>query len=496
MSIIRDLWTKIIQKFEFQMNLRTLQTNLFINHFPKKYQEKIRYISVLVATQLLLLTTCEGGGNNNHQPVDDVSISIVLSLTMRIGETKSLTVTTQNTEFTLLTPEGSGCIKSGNIAVTCTPTTAGTYDVMVTATEDTTKKATATVNVLERENEMIVFQNFDVPVPPLNIADYGYPSDYYNSKTKEGGKLSISIDTTKKIAGEGSLKLVLTSGFSFYPQWNPYNKEGREFARSYIANPHEWKFNTYNRFQFWFWMATNGAPEQTDGTSSIYMGTYVKRVTSPNRLSDEDGGNHYYHPFTVARGQWSMCVMNSHPGHKRGNSGQTDTGNVPYPTTPEYGGSGDPIRTYNYFDTLTRFYFQEVEAADTSFPRTYWFDEMIFYREPAKENDEQVYSICTSVTPETNRLFLTWRRPKDENAIKHEVRYAFSDIHTLGWDNATPAPNGTITPPGWQGYNGMVYDTTDINMNGQQVIYLAIKPQNSNVFSQVVFPLTNSSTPP
>jgi len=35
----------------------------------------------------------------------------------------------------------------------------------------------------------------------------------------------------------------------------------------------------------------------------------------------------------------------------------------------------------------------------------------------------------------------------------------------------------------------MVYDTTAIAANGQTRIYLAIKPQNSNLFSQVSLPL-------
>jgi hypothetical protein len=121
---------------------------------------------------------------------------------------------------------------------------------------------------------------------------------------------------------------------------------------------------------------------------------------------------------------------------------------------------------------------------------------MDFYRETYAENDDQVYTICSSYTTATNRLFLAWNRPKDENSTQHEVRYAFSDIHVLGWNNAIPAPNGVITPLGYQGNNGMHYDTTAINMAGQSTIYLAIKPQNSSVFSQVAFPLSGGPIPP
>jgi hypothetical protein len=239
--------------------------------------------------------------------------------------------------------------------------------------------------------------------------------------------------------------------------------------------------------RFWFWVPSTGAAEQIDGTTNFYMGTYVKRVTNPDSSSDEDGGGHFYHPFNVMRGQWSMCTLNTHPGHERGDAGAVDSGNVPYPT------SGDPAKTYNYFDALTRFYIQETGGSLKTFPRDYYIDDLRFYHEGAAENDDQVYSICVSLNPANNRLFLTWNRPKDQNDVKHEVRYAFSDIHDMGWDKATAAPNGVITPPGYQGYNGMAYDTTGINVSGKTVLYLAIKPQNSSTFSQIAFPLTNTA---
>jgi hypothetical protein len=327
----------------------------------------------------------------------------------------------------------------------------------------------------------MVFQNFDSPSPPLNIEGVGYPTWYQGAG--EGGPLTISIDPNIKKSGNSSLKLALTSGYDLYAQWNPYTGTSRDFARNYSVNPSGWQFNTYNRMRMWIYHASNGQPEYNEGHGNWYMGTYVKRVTNPNTSSDEDGGGHYYHPFNIARGQWSLCIFNTHPGHERGDPGDMDSGNVPYPTT------GDPPNTYNYFDALTRFYLSEVSYG-MPIPRNYWLDEIEFYKEPYVENDDQVYSICVSNTAGSNRIFLTWNRPKDENSINHEVRYAFSDIHSLGWNNATLAPNGIVTPPGYQGYNGMVYDTTSINISGKSTIYLAIKPQNSSAFSQVSFPLT------
>jgi hypothetical protein len=281
----------------------------------------------------------------------------------------------------------------------------------------------------------------------------------------------------------------------FYAQWNPWDGSTRDFARAYSSNPAGWQFNTNNRFRIWFWPAIESQQEQYDGTHNFYLGTYVKAITNADPHSDETGGGHYYHPFNLLRNQWSMCTFNSHPGHERGQSGGEDAGNRPYPTTPPYGW-GDPANTYNYFDTLTRFYISDLEDGSNPFPRNYWIDELEFYKEPYPENDDQVYSICVSYTAANNRIFLTWNRPKNENDINHEVRYAFSNIHVLGWSNATPAPNGIITPPGWEGYNGMVYDTMAINVSEKSTIYLAIKPQNSSVFSQVALPLTSGPVTP
>ena len=100
---------------------------------------------------LMLFAACGSGGiindDRNNNP-SSVNISITRSLSMFIGETKTLVVTRQNTDdFTLSSPAGSGCLKSDANTVRCTPTAAGTYTITVTATDDTTKKATSALTV-------------------------------------------------------------------------------------------------------------------------------------------------------------------------------------------------------------------------------------------------------------------------------------------------------------------------------------------------------------
>jgi hypothetical protein len=141
---------------------------------------------------------------------------------------------------------------------------------------------------------------------------------------------------------------------------------------------------------------------------------------------------------------------------------------------------------------MTRFYIEQPYYTPPSHPNTFRMDSFQFYRERSAENDEQVRSIAATVIAKENRLILTWGRNKNENAVKHEVRYAFSDIHQLGWDRAKAASDGIVAPRGDLGYNGMVYDTTQLPLkaNGARTLYLAIKPQNASLFSQIDLPLS------
>jgi hypothetical protein len=329
----------------------------------------------------------------------------------------------------------------------------------------------------------MVLCDFNGPVVPRNKGGEAYPSYYANpTGRKEGGKFTATIDTTDAIAGS-SLRMHLTSG-TLYAQFNPYGPKGREFARDYCAHPKKWQFNTYNRMRFWIKVPVNASPLAPTGQENMNVGTYVKQVVKANPYSDEAGGNHYYHNLNIApTGQWTQVILNMHPSHIRGTSGGKEHGNVPHPTGEE---------KYDYFDALTRFYIQG-NYKPKSYPADYLLDEIEFYQEPNKENDDQVYSLTAVYVPKTNRLLVTWCRNKDENKTTHEVRYAFADIHKVGWKAAQAAPKGILAPLGWQGYNGMIYDSTALPLAKRNKVYVAIKPRNSDLFSQIVIPLKPGS---
>jgi hypothetical protein len=311
---------------------------------------------------------------------------------------------------------------------------------------------------------------------PRNRAGDTYPSQYQG----EGGRANVSLDPNDGVSGH-SLRFEVTRG-TLYAQFNSYNADGtRGFVREYVAQPEQWRFNTYNRLSFWLKCPPNASPLTQSGQENLQVGTYVKRVKGADRHSDEAGGDHGYHLFNVApTGTWTRLVMNMHPSHFRGQPGGKEHGNRPHPTKePEY----------NYFDALTRLYVDACRSKPTSYPAVYHFDEFEFYREPYEENDEQVYSIAATFVSGTNELILTWSRRKDEPRAEHEVRYAFQNIHQLGWEQATPASGGLVRPLGDGGYNGMLYRSKDLPLQGKWIVHLGIKPAGARLFSQVSLPL-------
>jgi len=333
----------------------------------------------------------------------------------------------------------------------------------------------------------MTLQDFNGPKVPVDKEGIAYPNEggpydpHYG-----GGTGTVSINTSDAITGN-SLQISVTAG-ELYAQFNPYDGSGRGFARDYSADPAAWKFNTYNRMSFWIKVPTTGLPLGTDGQGNAQVGTFVKQITNSDYHSDETGGGHYYHGLNLPNnGQWTHVILNMHPDHRRGDPGSVDPGNLPYPTTATFGGA-DPASTYNYFDTLTRFYIE----TDAVAPGTYLIDDIRFYQETAPENDAKIYSLTGNYDPTRNEVIATWERLKTDNTINDEVRYAFSDIHQIGWDAATPAPNGVVAP---SDYNGMVYVTTALPLAGHSVVYIAIKPQNSDLFSQIAIPLRRGGPP-
>lgn len=267
------------------------------------------------------------------------------------------------------------------------------------------------------------------------------------------------------------------SQLQFYPRTETSYLYAREFSET-----KPWKLNTYNRLRFWIKVPPDTSVRAVDQTN-FHFGTYI-RATTADDASAESSNGHFYHYYNIPyTGEWHQVIVDWHPSHQRTASGSTEHGTMQYPT----GEAG-----YNYFDLMTRFYMQ-VNGTATSYPQVIMVDGFEFYREDADENVNEVYSVHGTYRKSDNTLLVGWLRDKTQNDAVHEVRYAYSDIHTLGWNNATPAPNGVNRVGGWTGYNGVRYSTTAIDFSGRSQVYVAIKPQNSTRFRQIVIPLTTSA---
>ena len=322
--------------------------------------------------------------------------------------------------------------------------------------------------------------------PGENNPSYRYLWNLYTP----GG--TTSVTTENKHDGNQSLKNVYTGATNWQFQLYTYTVgvqgfvDGWQFAKSFILAG-TWKNNTHNRLRFWIKVPPGTTPE-TGGNHNFEFGTYI-RCSTCDISSAESENMHFYHFFNFDyTGQWEQAIVDMHPNHQRGGNGNTEWGNQLHPSRE----SG-----FNYFDLLTRFY-MDFPYLKFASPSTFYIDSFEFYNQTAQENEDQVYSVHGTYIAASNTLKIGWQRNKNENTILHEVRYAFSDIHTLGWNSATVAPNGIIAPPGDGGYNGMEYQTNAINLSAQSVIYLAIKPQNSNLFRQIAIPVSSfaASSPP
>ena len=134
----------------------------------KKYQRKGNCFVFATAALLLLLTGCgggDGGGSkrDNPPPTPVVSISILpTTASTTVGVSRSFSVTSQNTDFSLSAPAAAGCVRNGN-TITCTPTAEGTHTITVTATANgTTRTAQLTVLAPEPESEIELIEDPDV----------------------------------------------------------------------------------------------------------------------------------------------------------------------------------------------------------------------------------------------------------------------------------------------------------------------------------------------
>jgi hypothetical protein len=315
------------------------------------------------------------------------------------------------------------------------------------------------------------------------------PAAKYLWGTYLGASQPASIVTADKADGASSLKASHGSGSEIQVHLYTYTEglsgwtNGWKYLRNFANNPGmspsggspAWPLNRINRLRFWVKLPPGYNYDFP--ANNVEFGTYIRRPSVDESVAESDN-QHYYHYLDLrSHGQWEQVIIDTHPDHQRGDAGSTETKDNPQIA----------VAGYNYFDQMTRFYFH---IFNNAVPGDILFDGFEFYEEKNVENTAQVRSVHAVYIPSGNTIEVGWRRPKNENGINHEVRYSFSSIHDIGWANASVPANGTVLDQGDNGYNGMRWSSSAINVSGHSVIYIAIKPTNSSTFRQIAIPTT------
>lgn len=172
------------------------------------------FMTLLFFFMALFVIGCGGGDGNNgsnrgNNPTTNVDISITpISRTITLGESVTLSVTTVSTDI-IWPNDITEYTQTGNTAV-FTPTTARVYDFTVTATADTTKKATARITV----NPLIT-----------NVTPYDYISIDFPGATST----SIwGLNESGVLTGQYILKNIYY-GFRLMPDYTGSNGETIEY---------------------------------------------------------------------------------------------------------------------------------------------------------------------------------------------------------------------------------------------------------------------------
>ena len=220
---------------------------------------------------------------------------------------------------------------------------------------------------------------------------------------------------------------------------------------------------------------------------NIEFGTYTRcRLCDPT--SQNAGGTHYYHYYNLEPGVWSYVIVDGHPQHAVG-EGSSDPGVLTSPTTDG--------PTWNYFDSLTRMYWNAPYLSPSSYPATFYWDSFRFYVDTnVSENVAHIASLEASYNPSTNKLHIGFTRNAAQDSTSdttYSARYAFSDIWQLGFANASPM--GSVGPDGQGDYVNKKIESTSLNLAGRSIVYIAVQKQGRSDFRQIALPLMTIPAP-
>jgi hypothetical protein len=407
--------------------------------------------------------------------------------TIQYADTRAAAGTTYAYQIVAVGPSG-GHAGSSIVSVTTpsddqpTPPDMATAPDMTTPSDMTTALDMSGSPDLSGPGVRYVLEDFENGIRDLQPTDVTSQSRYQWGLYDGTG--TVSISTFDKFQGLHSLNVFQAAcatascwqlQYYTYTEGIPGFNDDWHFIREFVQNPSQYQVNKVNRLRFWIKLPL-GISGPTDGSHNFEFGTFIR---CPTCSGHEDNNNHWYHAMSMSSsGAWHQVIIDTHPNHQRGGPGDYEWGDQTYV---------EGMVGYNYFDLMTNFYLDNGYAPVPT--GNFYLDSFELYQETNDENTDQIYALNGGYGASNNTLSIGWNRNKNEDTVNHEVRYSFSDVFASGWGAATPAPNGVVTPPGTGGYNSMNYSTNQIDVSGRSAIYIAIKPQNSSRFRQIVIPI-------
>lgn len=298
-------------------------------------------------------------------------------------------------------------------------------------------------------------------------------NNIWSTYTGEGAAGTTVVSASAARNGSNGLRMPLSAGTA-YMQFYPNNGSVWSFANERLLSG-TWQNDRFNRLGFWVKHPSTMAAA-TGNTHNIEFGSYV-RAQAGDPATQNDGGTHYYHYYNVLPDVWTYVIVDWHPQHYVGGP-TSDPGAVQYPTTT---GAG-----WNYFDSLTRLYWNAPYISPSGYPANFDFDDFkFFYDTNANEDIANIASLEASYNAATDLLHVGFCRNSADDTT-YTAKYATTDIWALGFASATTL--GTSGVDGLGDYvNKKIEGTVDLGAATE--VFIAVQKQGATYFRQIRLPL-------
>ena len=289
----------------------------------------------------------------------------------------------------------------------------------------------------------------------------GHPLwDVYQGEGARGSAANAA--SAARFGGKG-LAYTMTAGT---PYLHFFSNNGSQwlFAHEFVTG---WTQGAYNRMSFWVKHPANLWPGTNNG-HLIEFGTYTRSKNGATSTQN-DGGTHFYHYYNPRPGVWTKVIVDNHPQHYVGGP------------TSDPGVVSDG--TWNYTDSLTRFYWNAPYAGPGSYPSVIAFDDFRMYSEQVAEDVANISSIEASYDGDT--LHVGFARNSRDDAT-YTARWSTSDITTPA-QFAAATLLGSVGPDGRGDYvNKQVEGRVTISA---PVVYIAVQKAGRSDFRRIALEL-------